>query len=224
MQYTPHTIHDFLSHVGFILYKASNKCAVARSSVPRHSLHGTLLASPVVHGVTGHLSICMWNLWVFLDDAPGCHCPFVLCLDPQDCLRVVCKGFPTFPANLRMRPVSRGYSRHSLVDGDTCRKTPIPWSALDKNPMAEPNSKAILWIKAQHEGAVTPWCIVQKNPQVPHYKLFFETTQAILGNKKQNNYSVNGHVVFLQIVLMLLNIWKKRCLLFRKIFSLETSF
>ena len=27
-------------------------------------------------------------LWVFLDDAPGCHCPFVLCLDPQDCLRV----------------------------------------------------------------------------------------------------------------------------------------
>ena len=29
---------------------------------------------------------------------------------------------------------------------------PIPWSALDKNPMAEPNSKAILWIKAQHEG------------------------------------------------------------------------
>ena len=44
---------------------------------------------------------------------------------------------------------------------------PIPWSALDKNPMAEPNSKAILWIKAQHEGAVTPQCIVQKNPQVP---------------------------------------------------------
>ena len=35
-----------------------------------------------------HLSICMWNLRVFLDDAPGCQCPFVLCLDPQDCLRV----------------------------------------------------------------------------------------------------------------------------------------
>ena len=31
-----------------------------------------------------------------------------------------------------MRPVSRGYSRHSHVDGDTCRKTPISRSALDK--------------------------------------------------------------------------------------------
>ena len=67
-----------------------------------------------------------------------------------------------------MRPVSRGNLRHSLVGGAACQKTPIPWSALDKNPMAEPNSKAILWIKAQHEGAVTPRCIVQKNPQVPH--------------------------------------------------------
>ena len=34
-----------------------------------------------------------------------------------------------------MRPVSRGYSRHSLVDGDTCRKTPISRFALDKIPM-----------------------------------------------------------------------------------------
>ena len=67
-----------------------------------------------------------------------------------------------------MRPVSGGNSRHSLVGGAACQKTPIPWSALDKNPMAEPNSKAILWNKAQHEGAVTPRCIVQKNPQVPH--------------------------------------------------------
>ena len=33
--------------------------------------NGTPLDSRVVHGVTGHLSICMWNLWVFLDDAPG---------------------------------------------------------------------------------------------------------------------------------------------------------
>ena len=67
-----------------------------------------------------------------------------------------------------MRPVSRGNSRHSLVGGAACQKTPIPWSALDKNPMAEPNSKAILWNKAQHEGAVPPQCLVQKNPQVPH--------------------------------------------------------
>ena len=32
----------------------------------------------------------------------------------------VCKGFPTFTANLRMRPVSRGNSRCSLVGGTTC--------------------------------------------------------------------------------------------------------
>ena len=50
--------------------------------------NGTPLDSFVVHGVTGHLSICMLNLRVFLDDALGCHCPFVLCLVPQDCLRV----------------------------------------------------------------------------------------------------------------------------------------
>ena len=52
--------------------------------------NGTPLDSRVVHGVTGHLSICMWNLQVFLDDAPGCHCPFVLCLHPQGCLQ---RGF-----------------------------------------------------------------------------------------------------------------------------------
>ena len=96
--------------------------------------------------------------------------PLLASWSRQEC-RFPCyvwKGFPTFPARLRMRQVSRGNSRHSLVGGAACQKTPIPWSALDKNPMAEPNSKAILWNKAQHEGALTPWCIVQKNPQVPH--------------------------------------------------------
>ena len=32
------------------------------------------LAFRVVHGVTGHLLNCMWNLCVFLDDAQGCQC------------------------------------------------------------------------------------------------------------------------------------------------------
>ena len=40
--------------------------------------NGTPLASRVVHGVTGHLSSCIWNLLVFPDDALGCQCPFVL--------------------------------------------------------------------------------------------------------------------------------------------------
>ena len=37
--------------------------------------NGTQLASPVVHGVTGHLSSCIWNLQVFPDDATGVSVP-----------------------------------------------------------------------------------------------------------------------------------------------------
>ena len=56
--------------------------------MPRLGLrNGTPLASRVVHGLSGHLSICTWNLQVFPYDARGCQCPFVLCLHPQGCLR-----------------------------------------------------------------------------------------------------------------------------------------
>ena len=48
--------------------------------------NGTLLASRVVHGVTGHLSICMWN-WGLFQRCRRVSDPFVLCLRPQDCLR-----------------------------------------------------------------------------------------------------------------------------------------
>ena len=37
--------------------------------------NGTLLASPVVHGVTGHFSSCVWYLRVSPDDTQGCQCP-----------------------------------------------------------------------------------------------------------------------------------------------------
>ena len=40
--------------------------------------HGTPLASRGVHGERGHLSSCIWNLAVFLDDALASHFPFVL--------------------------------------------------------------------------------------------------------------------------------------------------
>ena len=49
--------------------------------------HGTPLATRAVHGVTGHLSSCIWNLGVFQDGAQGCQCPFVLRLHPQGCVR-----------------------------------------------------------------------------------------------------------------------------------------
>ena len=32
----------------------------------------------------------------------------------------------------------------------------------------DPSSKATLWVKAQHEGALPPPCIVRKDPRVPH--------------------------------------------------------
>ena len=34
------------------------------------------------------------------------------------------------------------------------------------NPRGRP--KATLWVKAQHEGALPPPCIVRKDPRVPH--------------------------------------------------------
>ena len=77
-------------------------------------------------------------------------------------------SFPTFLAHLRMRPVSRGNLRRSLVCGATCQKTPILWSSLHKNPCPDTSSKATLWMKSQHEGALTTPCIIWKNPQVPH--------------------------------------------------------
>ena len=36
---------------------------------------GSLLASRFVHRVTGHLSCCIWNLRLFLDDATGVSVP-----------------------------------------------------------------------------------------------------------------------------------------------------
>ena len=41
----------------------------------RIASNGTLLASPVVHGVTGHFSSCVWYLRVSPDDTQGCQCP-----------------------------------------------------------------------------------------------------------------------------------------------------
>ena len=37
-----------------------------------------------------------------------------------------------------------------------------------KNPCPDTSSKATLWMKSQHEGALPPPCIVRKDPRVPH--------------------------------------------------------
>ena len=40
--------------------------------------------------------------------------------------------------------------------------------ALGQEFWADPSSKATLWVKAQHEGALPTPCIVRKDPRVPH--------------------------------------------------------
>ena len=49
--------------------------------------NGTLHAALVLQGMTGHLSICVWNLRVFPYYAWGCQYSFVLCIHPQGCFR-----------------------------------------------------------------------------------------------------------------------------------------
>ena len=45
------------------------------------------------------------------------------------------KEFPTFPLELRMSLVSQTYSSRDLVVSVTFRRSPMSWSALDKNLM-----------------------------------------------------------------------------------------
>ena len=49
----------------------------------------------------------------------------------------------------------------SALKGET-----VPDSLPARGP--DPSSKATLWVKAQHEGALPPPCIVRKDPRVPH--------------------------------------------------------
>ena len=41
--------------------------------------------------------------------------------------------------------------------------TRIPWSLQNRDKRV-----TTLWVKAQHEGALPPPCIVRKDPRVPH--------------------------------------------------------
>ena len=51
----------------------------------------------------------------------------------------------------------------SLAAVRLARASQLAWEALLARP-----SKATLWVKAQHEGALPPPCIVRKDPRVPH--------------------------------------------------------
>ena len=61
------SISDFDHRVSAELEKESRPRLVLRNGIP--------LASPVVHGETGHLLSCIWNLQLFPDDATGGSVP-----------------------------------------------------------------------------------------------------------------------------------------------------
>ena len=67
-----------------------------------------------------------------------------------------------------MKPDSWEISRRGLVGGATCRKTPISQYTLEKNPMTRHLFEDNPVDEGTTKGALTPLCIVWKNPQVPH--------------------------------------------------------
>ena len=58
--------------------------------------NGTPLASPVVLWLTGHLSSCIWNLWVFLDDATGVSVPLRVVTSSSGLHWKKCPGIGTY--------------------------------------------------------------------------------------------------------------------------------
>ena len=49
-----------------------------------------------------------------------------------------------------------------------CPGPNVPLQGRQGSRGPDPSSKATPWVKAQHEGALPPPCIVRKDPRVPH--------------------------------------------------------
>ena len=92
----PREVDHFLPPFFFFNGRKYDLCTggvqTAKASRKQSSLSGkesaqgcvpTPLASRVAQGVSGPSSSCVWNPRVFVDDAWGWQCPFVLCLHPQ---------------------------------------------------------------------------------------------------------------------------------------------
>ena len=58
--------------------------------------HRTLLASRVVHGVTGHLSSCIWHLQLFLEDATRVSVPLLIMTSSTGLHSKTCPGIRTY--------------------------------------------------------------------------------------------------------------------------------
>ena len=80
-------------------------------------------------GVSGPSSSCVWNPRVFADDARGWQCPFVLCLQPQGCLRrgVLASG----ASQERTGESAQGAPRDPRRDS---RGERSPWLPLETRP------------------------------------------------------------------------------------------
>ena len=135
-------------------------CSALKGETVPDSLHVTPKSSP--------------TRWVRSRGTPMVPAPLPLSpFSPPDrdrsrLLCVVWKGFPDFPAHLRMRPVSRGNSRRATCVVPHAERPRFPGPLLRRTRGPDPSSKATLWVKAQHEGALPPPCIVRKDPRVPH--------------------------------------------------------
>ena len=71
-------------------------------------------------------------------------------------------------APLRMRPASRGNSRQAPWLVPHVERPWFPGPQLRRTRCPDASSKATLWVKEQHEGALTLPCIVRKHPRFPH--------------------------------------------------------
>ena len=64
--------------------------------------------------------------------------------------------------------ITMGNSRRATWVGPQAERPRFPGPPLRRTRGPDPSSKATLWVKAQHEGALPPPCIVRNDPRVPH--------------------------------------------------------
>ena len=112
--------------------------------------NGTPLAFRVVHGVTGHLLSCVWNLRVFPDDAQGVSVPLRIVPSSTGLPSKRCPGIGFFSRACQ----KIGVFQHVVPPTRLCLE--FSGTLLKRTRCPDTSLKATLWMKAQHEGALTP--------------------------------------------------------------------
>ena len=121
---------------------------------------GTPLASRVVHGVTGHLLSCIWNLRLFLDDATGMSVPLRVMTSSSGLHLKRCPGIGTFlewtgkSVSLGMWHDTRGFlSNFSVRPASSCGGTCRSGSPSRQSRGIDPHVQI-----RRGEGAQIKWC------------------------------------------------------------------